>query len=139
MNIQTDKTSSASKDTDNENISACAILIILDGLGDRSYPELNHMTPLQAARTPCLDSLAALGSTGMYHASSPGIAMPSEEAHFSLFGYGPDEFPGRGALEALGAGIDLDEGDIAILARLVNVRDDNGLLLLEDDHPECSG
>ena len=31
------------------------ILILLDGLGDRSYPELDFKTPLQAAKTPVLD------------------------------------------------------------------------------------
>ena len=45
------------------------ILILLDGLGDRSYEILNHRTPLQAAATPNLDRLAHRGSNGLYHIS----------------------------------------------------------------------
>ena len=47
------------------------ILVLLDGLGDRSYAVLNHQTPLEAAKTPNMDRLAAMGSTGMFHASTP--------------------------------------------------------------------
>ncbi|MCI5125709.1 MAG: hypothetical protein D3925_14850, partial [Candidatus Electrothrix sp. AR5] len=34
------------------------LLILLDGLGDRAYPELGDRTPLQAAHTPNLDNFA---------------------------------------------------------------------------------
>ena len=43
------------------------ILILLDGLGDRSYKVLDDLTPLQAASTPNLDRLAYLGSNGLFH------------------------------------------------------------------------
>ncbi len=114
------------------------ILILLDGLGDRSYPELGHLTPLQAADTPFLNRVAEKGGNGLYHAARPGQALPSENAHFSMFGYKPDEFPGRGALEALGAGIPLTEDDVAILAHFASVKAENGYLALEDDTPEVS-
>ena len=63
------------------------LLVLLDGLGDRSYAELNDQTPLQAAAVPNLDRLAALGGNGMFHASFPGECLPSEMAHFLMFGY----------------------------------------------------
>ena len=106
------------------------ILIILDGLGDRSFQRLGHMTPLQAARTPFLDRFAASGSSGLFHASLQGQALPSENAHFVLLGYEPGDFPGRGALEALGAGIDLDQSQVAVLAHFVNVQKELGRLRL---------
>ena len=37
------------------------ILVLLDGLGDRSYEVLNHQTPLEAAKTSNMDRLAAMG------------------------------------------------------------------------------
>ena len=40
---------------------------------------------------------------GLFHATELGQALPSETAHFALFGYSLHEFPGRGPLEALGA------------------------------------
>ncbi|WP_419787406.1 alkaline phosphatase family protein [Pseudodesulfovibrio sp.] len=97
------------------------VLILFDGLGDRALPELDYKTPLQAAQTPTLDRLAAMGSTGLYHANKIGRPLPSETAHFALYGCPPEEFPGRGALEALGAGISLNEGDVAMLAHFASV------------------
>ncbi len=106
------------------------VLILLDGLGDRSYPELEHKTPLQAADTPFLDELAKNGCNGLFHASIQGQALPSENAHFAMFGYRPEDFPGRGALEALGAGINLNPDEVAVLANLVSVAEENRCLKL---------
>lgn len=113
------------------------ILILLDGLGDRAYPELGHRTPLQAARTPVLDNLSRDGANGLYHAALLGQALPSENAHFTMFGYDMQDFPGRGALEALGAGIPLDATDVAVLTHLVHLMPTaEGTLLLNDaKHP----
>jgi 2,3-bisphosphoglycerate-independent phosphoglycerate mutase len=114
------------------------IMILLDGLGDRSYPELDHRTPLQAARTPFLDRLAREGASGLYHAAAPGQALPSEKAHFAMFGYDMDGFPGRGALEALGAGISMESGKVAALAHFVTARvTAEGILILENGKPEA--
>lgn len=114
------------------------ILILLDGAGDRSYRRLGHQTPLQAAATPNLDRLAALGSNGLYHAAAQGQALPSENAHFAIFGYPPEYFPGRGALEALGAGIALDKADVAVLAHLASLKRQGCHLLLTDGTPSFS-
>ena len=115
------------------------ILILLDGAGDRSYPELNHRTPLQAARTPALDQMAQKGANGLYHAARLGQALPSENAHFAMFGYDMDAFPGRGALEALGAGISLGAGEVALLAHFVSVeRSTDATLTLIDGKPRAS-
>ncbi|AEH45865.1 phosphonopyruvate decarboxylase-related protein [Thermodesulfatator indicus DSM 15286] len=108
------------------------ILLLLDGLADRAHSVLDNKTPLQAADTPNLDYLAKKGLCGLMHAARPGVPLPSEIAHFAIFGYGK-EFPGRGPLEALGAGIDLTPGEVAVLARLVSVEVKNGgLYILED-------
>ncbi|MDZ7641417.1 MAG: alkaline phosphatase family protein [Desulfurivibrio sp.] len=114
------------------------LLILLDGLGDRSHPELDHQTPLQAAYTPNLDRLAALGANGLYHAATPGLALPSENAHFAMFGYPARDFPGRGALEALGADIPLDPTEVAFLAHLVELQTADDCLILAKDHPQAS-
>jgi len=111
------------------------ILILLDGLGDRSYDQFGDRTPLQAARTPTLDRLARHGSNGMYHAGRPGQALPSENAHFLMFGYDMAEFPGRGALEAVGMGIDLAGDDVAILSHVVSVKKSGHRLILVEGKP----
>ncbi len=109
------------------------LLMLLDGLGDRAQPELGGLTPLQAARTPHMDRIAAAGINGQFHASRPGLALPSENAHFTLFGYRLEEFPGRGALEALGAGMELGTRDVALLAHLCSLSERDGVLWQERD------
>ncbi|MDZ7833430.1 MAG: alkaline phosphatase family protein [Desulfobacterales bacterium] len=112
------------------------ILLLLDGLGDRSYESLGGQTPLQAAHTPTLDKLAADGSSGLYHPTVQGQALPSENAHFSLFGYDMADFPGRGALEALGAGVDLLPSDVALLAHFASISQRNRVLWLDNEKPD---
>jgi 2,3-bisphosphoglycerate-independent phosphoglycerate mutase len=112
------------------------ILILLDGLADRSHASLGWRTPLQAAATPNLDRLAKEGACGYFHALTPGAALPSEAAHFFLMGYGLQEFPGRGYLEALGFGVDLEPGDVAFLAHLAMFRPQGGQLVLEERKPK---
>lgn len=113
------------------------LLILLDGLGDRSYPVLKNQTPLQAAYTPTLDHIAANGANGSYHASVLGQALPSENAHFSLLGYPVDDFPGRGALEAIGAGIDISSNSVALLSHFVSLSEKDNILLMDRGKPKA--
>ena len=111
------------------------LLLILDGLADRAQPALGGLTPLAAAHTPNLDKVVAAGAAGLYHARSPGLALPSEEAHFGLFGYGMEEFPGRGLLEAMGAGLEISPGEIYLLARLVSLEPGPERLMVNEYFP----
>ncbi len=115
------------------------ILLLLDGLGDRSYPALDHRTPLQSAQTPNLDRLAHMGSNGLFHASLMGQCLPSETAHYLLFGYALETFPGRGLLEAVGAGLRFDDQDVLCLAHLCNVVFQEGIPLLAYGRKEIKG
>jgi 2,3-bisphosphoglycerate-independent phosphoglycerate mutase len=90
------------------------LYVCLDGLGDDPIPELGDRTPLEAARTPFLDSLAAQGRTGTVVTVGPGIAPESDIAVFAILGYDPrEEHPGRGVVEAVGTGMDFGDGDLA--------------------------
>jgi 2,3-bisphosphoglycerate-independent phosphoglycerate mutase len=115
------------------------ILILLDGLGDRSYKILNHRTPLQAAHTPNLDQLARLGSNGLFHAASHGQCLPSETAHYLLFGYDLEKFPGRGLLEGVGEGVAFDDSDVLCLAHLAGVTWQNGVPILTQGRDDIKG
>ena len=92
------------------------LLVLLDGLGDRAYGVLGRRTPLQAALKPHLDRMASLGSNGLFHTALCGQCLPSETAHYLIFGYEIKEFPGRGPLEAIGYGVPFDETDVVSLA-----------------------
>ena len=114
------------------------LMLILDGLGDRSCPELGGRTPLQAARTPILDEIAAKGANGLFHPGSLGRPLPSENAHFAMFGYEQFDFPGRGYLEALGSGLKAGASDVCILAHLAALTRKGSLLYLKEDRPQAS-
>jgi 2,3-bisphosphoglycerate-independent phosphoglycerate mutase len=112
------------------------ILLILDGLGDRGHLVLDGQTPLMRAHTPNLDRLAALGMTGLFHPWLQGMALPSEIAHFLLFGYEAAAFPGRGYIEALGEDIPLGDRDVALLGRIFTVKKKKDELVLEVEDPQ---
>ncbi|MEM2142392.1 MAG: 2,3-bisphosphoglycerate-independent phosphoglycerate mutase [Candidatus Thorarchaeota archaeon] len=102
-----------------------AVLVVLDGAGDRPVPELGGRTPFQAARKPNLDRLAREGQNGLMYVISPGVTPGSDTAHLALFGYDPYTFyPGRGPLEALGAGLPSRPGDVAFRSNFATVDDD---------------
>lgn len=82
------------------------LLVLLDGVGDRIYRDLGERTPLEAADTPHLDRIAAAGASAAVYPIEPGLVPPSELAHFHLFGYADDPFPGRAVLESLGFGVE---------------------------------
>ncbi|EQD26723.1 cofactor-independent phosphoglycerate mutase, partial [mine drainage metagenome] len=86
-------------------------LVILDGLADRPIPENGGRTPTEAAFTPQLDHACTIGRLGQVVVLGPGIAPESDAGVFALLGYDPvRDSPGRGVLEAEGAGIDLATG-----------------------------
>jgi 2,3-bisphosphoglycerate-independent phosphoglycerate mutase len=90
------------------------LYVCLDGLGDDPIPALGNRTPLEAARTPFMDALAEQGRTGTVVTVGPGIAPESDIAVFAILGYDPrEEHPGRGVVEAVGAGMDFRDGDLA--------------------------
>ena len=98
------------------------IFIILDGLGDRPIAEFRGKTPLEAAATPNMDFLTEQGICGLIIPYLfPKEKLPtSEGAHIALFGY-KDYFLGRGPYEAIGAGIKLNKGDIALRVNFATV------------------
>jgi 2,3-bisphosphoglycerate-independent phosphoglycerate mutase len=111
------------------------LLLILDGLGDHGHAAFGGQTPLQMASTPNLDRLATLGMTGLYHSWHLGTALPSEIAHFLLFGYDLEDFPGRGYIEALGENLPLGDTDVALLGRIFAVKKQRGLFMLTEENP----
>jgi len=97
-----------------------AIILIIDGLGDLPTPK----TPLQAAKKPNLDKLAADGITGLLSTVGRGVVPGSDTSHLRIFGYEPKIwYPGRGPLEALGIGLELREGDVAFRANFATLKD----------------
>jgi 2,3-bisphosphoglycerate-independent phosphoglycerate mutase len=103
------------------------LYVILDGLGDDPLDALGGKTPLEAASTPYLDRLADAGRNGCVTTVGEGIAPESDIAVFAILGYDPHEHhTGRGPLEAVGAGIDMSDGDLAYRVNFATVEADGG-------------
>ncbi len=106
------------------------IYIVIDGLGDLPIEELDGMTPLEAAETPHMDSLAKIGKTGLMYTIGKGIAPESDVAVVSILGYNPFEFHvSRGALEAVGAGLNMRNGDLALRCNFATLASDNSSII----------
>lgn len=90
------------------------VMVVADGLGGLPMKP-GGPTELEAANTPNMDELAARGIQGASIPVAPGIAPGSGPGHLGLFGYDPLKYLiGRGALEATGIGLELQDGDVAI-------------------------
>jgi 2,3-bisphosphoglycerate-independent phosphoglycerate mutase len=91
------------------------LFVAIDGMGDLPIKALGNKTPLEAAQTPNLDSLAAKGQTGVMYTVGKGIAPESDVAVISLLGYDPFKYStGRGVIEVAGIGLKMKDGDLAL-------------------------
>ena len=111
-------------------MSCKAILIIADGMADRPIEELGGKTPLEVASKPNLDRIAENGVCGIMDPIAPGIPPGSDTATLAMLGYDPWKvYSGRGALEAVGSGVEVLPGDVAFRCNFATVNDD--LLVLD--------
>src|SRR5229473_4741245 len=100
-------------------------IVIPDGCADDPHESLDGKTPLQAARKPNMDRIAALGLVGLSNNVPASLTPASDVATLSLFGYDPLQvYTGRAPLEAAAMGIKLGPQDWAIRCNLVTVENE---------------
>lgn len=100
------------------------VLVIGDGMADNPVPELDNKTPLEFARTPNIDALAARGVVGQVKNCPDGLPPGSDTAILSIFGADPrDCYTGRSPLEAAATGIKLKAGDVSYRCNMVALED----------------
>ncbi|MFH1055500.1 MAG: cofactor-independent phosphoglycerate mutase [Candidatus Altiarchaeota archaeon] len=100
------------------------IVLVPDGAADRPLEELEGKTPLEAAYTPNMDTVAKKGTCGMAQTLFPELPFDSSVANMSVLGYDPRKyFSGRAPIEAANLGIELGRGDIAVRCNLITVED----------------
>lgn len=98
------------------------VILLGDGMADHPIEKLGGKTPLEYARTPNMDRLSRLGTTGLVETIPAGFPPGSDVANLTVLGYDPHlYYTGRGPLEAASMGIKLQPGDVAFRCNLVNL------------------
>ena len=100
-------------------------MLVCEGLADEPLQDLGGRTPLEAAKTPFMDSLAKRGQLGMASFVPHSLPLASEIAAMALLGLDPKKFyTGMAPLEAIAMHLEQKDGAIAFRADLVTVLDD---------------
>ncbi len=110
------------------------VIIIADGAGDLPIAELGNRTPLEAAHTPNMDAIAAMGRLGTAVTTPPGWLAGSDVCTMCLLGYDPRKYhTGRAPLEAAAINVPMGDKDWIFRLNLVTVGEDGtpdaGLML----------
>ncbi len=101
------------------------VIVLGDGMADRPLEELQGMTPLEYAKTPIMDELAAIGEIGTVHTIPDGMSPGSDTANLSVLGYAPRKYySGRSPLEALSIGVDMKPTDVSLRCNIVTVSEE---------------
>lgn len=102
-----------------------SVVLLCDGMADTPCPELGGRTPMEAARKPAMDALAAVSEIGLVRTVPDGMAPGSYVANLTMMGYDTRAcYTGRSPLEAANIGIDLADDDVAFRCNLVTLSDD---------------
>ncbi|KRX10254.1 Alkaline-phosphatase-like, core domain [Pseudocohnilembus persalinus] len=101
------------------------LFVLMDGIGDVQTQELDNQTPLEKSKIPFMDAIAKSGITGIMDPVETGLSCGSDTAHMNIFGYNPFTlYKGRGAYETMGAGLDMNPGDIAFKCNFAHMDKD---------------
>ena len=101
------------------------IVILGDGMADLPVKELGNKTPLDCAKHPNMDFIAANGICGLAKTVPQGMPPGSDTANLSAMGYDPKVYyTGRSPLEAVSMGIDLSLTDVTYRCNTVTLSDD---------------
>lgn len=97
-------------------------------MSDHPVDSLGGKTPLEAASTPAMDLLAAMGQSGQLVTVPEDFAPGSEVANTSILGYDLHQvYEGRGPLEAASIGYEMESGDLALRCNLLTLAPDGTL------------
>ncbi|MCL2696808.1 MAG: cofactor-independent phosphoglycerate mutase [Oscillospiraceae bacterium] len=100
------------------------LVLLCDGMSDYPIEKLGGITPMQAAKKPAMDRLAAVSELGLVKTVQDHMKPGSDVANLSILGYDPElYYSGRSPYEAASMGIKLASSDVAIRCNLVKLSD----------------
>ncbi|VAX21926.1 Predicted functional analog of homoserine kinase [hydrothermal vent metagenome] len=109
------------------------VILLGDGMPDRTLPELDNRTPLMVAKTPNLDFMAREGTVGSARTTPEGFEPGSDVTNMGILGYDPNSYyTGRAPLEAAAMGVELAPDDVAFRCNLVSLRRVGNGAVMED-------
>lgn len=101
------------------------VVVLTDGMADEKIEQLGQKTPLEYAKTPCLDTLAPYSEIGLVHTIPEGCAKGSDTANLAVLGYNPKtNYFGRSPLEALSMGVELKNLDVTFRTNVVTLSEE---------------
>lgn len=101
------------------------MVLLCDGMADTPNLALNGRTPMECAKKPFMDRLAAVSEVGMCRTVAKGLKPGSDVANLSVMGYDPQLcYTGRSPLEAASIGIALKDTDVTLRCNIVTLSDE---------------
>jgi len=101
-------------------------VVLCDGMADYPVEQLGGATPMERAKKPNMDYLAAHGEVGLVKTVPDGMKPGSDVANLAVMGFDPSGcYTGRSPLEAASMGLELTDTDVAIRCNLVTLSDED--------------
>ncbi len=102
------------------------LILVYDGMADRAVPALDGHTPMEVAKKPTMDMLAAQARIGTVLNVPAGMVPESDTANLAILSYDPRTYSrGRSPLEAVSMGLTMLPDETAYRFNLVALSDDD--------------
>lgn len=101
------------------------LVLIPDGMADEPHALLGHHTPMDVAKKPTMDALAARSMVGLVSNVPQGMVPESDTANMAILSFDPKIYShGRSPLEALSIGIQMADDETAIRCNIVTISEE---------------
>ena len=101
------------------------LVLIPDGMADTPITELGGLTPMQTAKKPCMDALAAISVVGTVSNVPDGMVPESDTANMAILSFDPKIYSkGRSPLEAVSMGIEMQPDETAYRCNVVTLTEE---------------
>ncbi len=98
------------------------LVLIPDGMADEKIESIGNRTPMEAARKPMMDRLAADALVGTVSNVPEGMVPESDTANMAILSFNPRVYSkGRSPLEAVSMGIEMQPDETAYRCNVVTL------------------